>query len=249
MVRVRQRVQRVDAAARQSSDWAHDGGIYRPVQLLVTPKIFIERVQMDAEPDLARACDAARLRRWSATRLRPWREVAFQVFDDDGEGLPLVARGHGQLRAPGERKLIEPAGRDSERIRSSGTSTIPNLYRLECRRLERAFAATPPSASARSRSRGDGFLSQRRARAPDGRRSAWPAAIPNSAWPSPPTGSTHDHADLKDLNCVYTRVHWQQDRRVLDWCDRHGILIQTEVPDLGRRHIQGHERPSLAPRS
>jgi beta-glucuronidase len=43
----------------------------------------------------------------------------------------------------------------------------------------------------------------------------------------------HDHADMKELNCVYTRVHWQQDRRVLDWCDRHGILIQTEVPTWG----------------
>src|ERR1039457_7289411 len=37
----------------RSSDWAHDGGIYRPVRLLVTPKVFIERVAVDAEPDLA----------------------------------------------------------------------------------------------------------------------------------------------------------------------------------------------------
>jgi beta-glucuronidase len=43
----------------------------------------------------------------------------------------------------------------------------------------------------------------------------------------------HDHADMKHLNCVFTRVHWQQDRRVLDYCDRHGILIQTEVPTWG----------------
>jgi beta-glucuronidase len=43
----------------------------------------------------------------------------------------------------------------------------------------------------------------------------------------------HDHADMKNLNCVFTRVHWQQDRRVLDWCDRHGILVQLEVPTWG----------------
>ena len=36
----------------QSSDWTHDGGIYRPVSLLVTPKAYIERVEIDAEPDL-----------------------------------------------------------------------------------------------------------------------------------------------------------------------------------------------------
>ena len=41
---------------------------------------------------------------------------------------------------------------------------------------------------------------------------------------------THDHDDLKHLNCVFTRVHWPQDTRVLDYCDRHGILMQSEIP-------------------
>src|SRR5207245_2229784 len=30
-----------------------DGGIYRPVNLLVSPKVYIERVDVDAVPDLA----------------------------------------------------------------------------------------------------------------------------------------------------------------------------------------------------
>lgn len=38
---------------RDSSDWANDGGIFRPVQLLITPKTFVERVEVDATPDLA----------------------------------------------------------------------------------------------------------------------------------------------------------------------------------------------------
>jgi len=37
----------------QSSDWTHDGGIYRPVTLLITPRVYIERVDVDAVPDLA----------------------------------------------------------------------------------------------------------------------------------------------------------------------------------------------------
>lgn len=37
----------------RSSDWANDGGIFRPVQLLVTPKVFVESVEVDAVPDLA----------------------------------------------------------------------------------------------------------------------------------------------------------------------------------------------------
>lgn len=57
----------------------------------------------------------------------------------------------------------------------------------------------------------------------------------------------HDHADMLHLNCVYTRVHWPQDRRVLDWCDRHGILIQTEVPAWGTKTFAGMKNePSAA---
>src|SRR2546427_11992681 len=36
----------------RSSDWAHDGGIFRPVQLLITPKVFVERVDVEATPNL-----------------------------------------------------------------------------------------------------------------------------------------------------------------------------------------------------
>ena len=50
---------------------------------------------------------------------------------------------------------------------------------------------------------------------------------------------THDHADMKHLNCVFTRAHWPQDKRVLDHCDRHGILIQTEVPAWGPDTFNG----------
>ena len=49
----------------------------------------------------------------------------------------------------------------------------------------------------------------------------------------------HDHRDLKELNCVFTRVHWPQDKRVLDYCDRHGLLMQTEVPAWGPDTFQG----------
>ncbi|MEI2992370.1 MAG: hypothetical protein V8T85_12535 [Blautia faecicola] len=42
---------------------------------------------------------------------------------------------------------------------------------------------------------------------------------------------------LKGTNCVFTRFHWQQDDWVFDWCDRHGMMIQEEVPfwEVNRR--------------
>jgi len=38
---------------------------------------------------------------------------------------------------------------------------------------------------------------------------------------------------LKNVNCIYTRFHWQQSQYVLDWADRHGLLIQEEIPYWG----------------
>ncbi len=55
----------------QSSDWANDGGIYRPVQLLITPKTFVERVDVDAVPDLSsRDKGNSRSPRTSETQVR-----------------------------------------------------------------------------------------------------------------------------------------------------------------------------------
>ena len=56
---------------------------------------------------------------------------------------------------------------------------------------------------------------------------------PDYGMAEPESWIDHDHADMKHLNCVLTRVHWMQDRRVLDYCDRHGILMQLEVPTWG----------------
>jgi beta-glucuronidase len=56
---------------------------------------------------------------------------------------------------------------------------------------------------------------------------------PEIGMSEPSSWIDHDHDDLKELNCVFTRVHWQQDKRVLEYCDRHGIFVQEEVPAWG----------------
>ena len=45
---------------------------------------------------------------------------------------------------------------------------------------------------------------------------------------------------MKDVNCIFSRVHFQQDDAFYDFCDRNGILIQEEVP------LWGWETPSDA---
>ena len=38
---------------------------------------------------------------------------------------------------------------------------------------------------------------------------------------------------LRSMNALFTRFHWQQDDALFDWCDRHGVLVQEEVPFWG----------------
>lgn len=38
---------------------------------------------------------------------------------------------------------------------------------------------------------------------------------------------------LKDLNCNFTRFHWQQADYIYDWCDEHGLMVQEEIPYWG----------------
>lgn len=38
---------------------------------------------------------------------------------------------------------------------------------------------------------------------------------------------------MKDVNCIFSRVHFQQDDSFYDFCDRNGIIIQEELPLWG----------------
>jgi beta-glucuronidase len=72
---------------------------------------------------------------------------------------------------------------------------------------------------------------------------------PDFGMAEPEAWIVHDHDDLKELNCVLTRVHWQQDRRVMDYCDREGILIQVEIPTWGPdtfRKFEGDQFEEIA---
>jgi beta-glucuronidase len=67
----------------RSSDFPHDGGIFRPVRLLVTPQAFVERVQIEATPDLEHGeASLAIVAHCRNTATKPWRgRASFRVID------------------------------------------------------------------------------------------------------------------------------------------------------------------------
>lgn len=51
---------------------------------------------------------------------------------------------------------------------------------------------------------------------------------------------------LKDLNCNFTRFHWQQDDFVYAWCDTHGLMVQEEIPYWGSPKEAGEQQLKVA---
>jgi beta-galactosidase len=219
----------------RSSDWAHDGGIYRPVQLLITPKTFVESVNIEALPDLAsgdgKLVITAYLRNTSS---KSWTGQAFFRIVDDETGLPVLTSSDAPSLS------IKSGATQTQKFEAILANAKfwhfdhPNLYRLifsiaserETHQLTATFGVRKLEV------KGSGiYLNGERVRLMGVERMA--GSNPEFGMAEPSEWITHDHDDLKQLNCIFTRVHWPQDKRVLDYCDRHGILMQTEIPAWG----------------
>jgi beta-galactosidase len=218
-----------------SSDWAHDGGIYRPVQLLVTPKTFVERVDTEAVPDLASGdAKIAVTAYFRNTSSKDWiGKVSFQIIDGETGSTVLTSSDTPRL-------TVKSAATQTSKFEAALPKAKlwhfdhPNLYQLIFSiaggQGTHRFAVT--FGVRKFETKGSGFyLNGERVRLMGVERMA--GSNPEFGMAEPSQWITHDHDDMKHLNCVFTRVHWPQDKRVLDYCDRHGILMQTEIPAWG----------------
>jgi beta-glucuronidase len=225
----------------RSSDWAHDGGIYRPVHLLITPPLYIERVAIDAGPEFetrtATVNTTVYLR--NAGPGPASGHLSFRIVDEQ-TGLPVASGDNAaSFRVPsGQTQTVS--------IRASLSNVRfwhfdrPDLYRMEMSAItsNAANSLTTTFGVRKLEVRGGRFFfNGEPARLMGVERMA--GSNPEFGMAEPSQWIDHDHEDLKHLNCVFTRVHWPQDKRVLDYCDRHGILMQSEVPTWGPATFQG----------
>ena len=219
----------------RSSDWAHDGGIYRPVQLLITPKTFVERVDAEAIPDLAsgdaKIAITAYLRNASS---KDWiGRVFFHIIDDETGSTAMTSSDNPRLT------IKSGATQTSTFLATLPKAKLwhfdhPNLYRLvfSIGGGQETHQFTVTFGVRKFEAKGSGlYLNGERVRLMGVERMA--GSNPEFGMAEPSRWITHDHDDLKHLNCVFTRVHWPQDKRVLDYCDRNGILMQSEIPAWG----------------
>jgi beta-glucuronidase len=224
----------------RSYDWVRDGGIVRPASLLVTPPLFIERVDVDAEPDLAgKATVSARVVLRNAGAAAHGSHVVFQVVEEETGRVVLSDRGALVNVEPGGRREIPLPVRAVEN---------PRLWHFDHPHLHGFLVEASAAGAVHRHETTFGFrkieikdgafhLNGERVRLMGVER--MPSSHPEHGSAEPGWLYARDHADMKTLNCVLTRHHMPQDKRVLDWCDRNGILVQTEVPAWGPDTFKG----------
>jgi beta-glucuronidase len=240
VVRVDNRFDETMLPRGRSYDWARDGGIVRPVSLLVTPPVFVDRVEVDAEPDLAgKARVAARVFLRNAAEAAHASHVVFQIVEEESGRVVLSDRGALVSVEPGGQRELALPPRTIEKPRLWHFDH-PHLYRL-----------VVEASSAGSLHRHETMFGIRKIEIRDGAFQLngeklrlmgverMPASHPDHGAAEPGWLYARDHADIKALNCVFTRHHMPQDRRVLEWCDRNGILVQCEVPAWGAETFKG----------
>lgn len=242
-----------------SYDWAADGGITRPVSLLISPQTYIDQVWVDARPDLEKnnAALDAKLRICNNSDQNARATISYEVFEENTGRRVLTCRlpETVSLKA-GQCSVISLPGTILSQPRLWHFDQ-PHLYRMAARLECTRDTAEQPAGAGES-----GAITTHRLETCFGIRKieiknagfylngerVWLAGVERMAGSHPLHGMAEpaytilrDHHDMKNLNCVFTRVHWQQDKRVLDYCDRHGMLIQVEVPTWGGGTFEGME--------
>lgn len=218
---------------RKSFDWAADGGIIRAVRLRIRPVLHIDGVYVHADlsADRSKADVEARVELTGGSGETKGLSVEARAFDPSGNvvlktAAPVEALkdGHGSVRLAGTISKPELWHFD-----------FPRLYRWSCRLVQDGVVVHEKETTFGIRrveiKQGLYFLNDEPMRLMG---VEWmPGSDPRYGMAEPAWLARRVLADMKRLNGIITRFHWEQDESVFEFCDREGILVQEEVPAWG----------------
>lgn len=212
-------------------DWADDGGIFRPVYLLVTERISVKTALVAGIPDIEKAGGKVKESKAVIHYQVEWNEkeencvLEYELLDENR----ILQRGICEKTDPckGEIAVLQV---------QLWHFDAPKLYTFRlCTKLD---GETKDIYETRIGFRkfeicGCDFVLNGEKVELAG--TEWmPGSDPRIGNAERPEDIARYLRILKDSNCIYTRVHWQQDDSFYDWCDAHGMLVQEEVPLWGQ---------------
>ncbi|WP_130838254.1 glycoside hydrolase family 2 protein [Lachnoclostridium sp. Marseille-P6806] len=207
-------------------DWADDGGIFRPCCFLVTETTAVEELLVDAQPVLSgtgeREIQGAGQISLRIRMLAGSRPSAFRYeLSDEGERLAAGTWKPGEtIHVP----RVKYWHFDSPELYDFCLTVIADGEKTDTLRTRIGFRS---------------FCTDGKEFVLNGER----IEVAGTEWmpgSDPRIGNAERPEDigrflqlLKDTNCIYTRVHWQQDDSFYEWADEHGLMVQEEVPLWG----------------
>jgi beta-glucuronidase len=207
-------------------DWNNDGGIIRPVSFMVTGKPSVRYAHVKSETNFAKHTAT------SENRIKTWEEGVKKA------NFTLTFSEY-QTKKVIHKKTVELMGKDGIFTTNVDFSDIkpwhfdaPNLYTLQVDvtvngKITDSY--TTHFGFRKVEIRGDRFyLNDEPVRLAG--IEYMPGSHPKYGMTEPEQISSHAVDLMKDLNCVITRFHWQQDERILDMMDERGMLVQEELP-------------------
>lgn len=227
----------------RSFDWANDGGMIRPAVLQITGQSLLKNLQVTAKPVITtwneRQEEGAGVfglkgqidRKEDSVRGQENCRLDWTLYEGCDEDRRMLAEGE-ELCLGSD---VSIPGRVLERVRYWHFDN-PRLYTLKlC--LEKDGE---PEDMQEIVFGFQDFHVQGKHFYLNGE----PVRLPGTEWmpgSDPACGMAESKEQLekmlrclRDSNSIFTRFHWQQDDWVYDWCDRHGLLVQEEVPFWGK---------------
>ena len=214
-----------------SFDWPNDGGIIRPVALIVSGKPAAS--YLHAEPKLNVATNAGDLKVKVGFAETPARNIrlAVTITEENQPTKKVVLK-----------QTAKPTFQNGEAILTYSLPKVnpwhfdfPNLYRIEVTVLDGRKAVDKISADIGFREvkfeKGKTYLNGERVKLMG---VEWTAGSNPDYGLAEPESEIIRHGKLmKDVNAIFSRQHFQQSDTFYDFCNRNGIILQEEVPLWG----------------
>ena len=231
VVRVDNRFSEKAIPYANSFDWAADGGLIRSVRVRELPKAHLAGLRISAEPDLKTRLAVFDVRAdVSLPGYSDRMKIDFSVCDPSGSVIlqKQMKVPHNRMTAAMDWKgvIFDPQLWHFDR---------PVLYRVTARLSDEDRILHEKEADFGIRKvevdHGHYFLNGEPMRLMG---VEWmPGSDPRYGMAESPEFMRAILTDMKNLNCILSRFHWQQDESVFDFCDSEGMLLQEEIPAWG----------------
>ncbi len=214
-----------------SFDWPNDGGIIRPVSIIVSGKPSANYIHAEVKLNVADSSGKLQIRLGFDNPLSKNARLAVTITEENQPTRNIIVS-----------QKNTPQWKNNEAIVDFSIPKVhpwhfdfPNLYRVSVTVMDGKKATDQISANVGFREikfdKGQTFLNGERVKLMG---VEWTAGSnPNFGFAEPDTEIIRIGKLMKDVNTIFTREHFQQSDVFYDFCDRNGILIQQEVPLWG----------------